>query len=576
MSRPTFRKKWPLRRISIVVALALVSASMALISVLPISAADQVGNGTYSIQPGTYSVAAGNTVNVPVMASGVTPSIGNGQTAGAAVCFTVTGGTAVDGTDFTAQTGQLDFGLTPQNITIHALPGATAPRTIFVTLLSSTCNNGTTHQNDTNTLTGTNPVTVTIAAAASPTVTSIFPTSSSVVGSTVTVFGSGFAAGATVQFGGGAPIPATNISSGQLTVTVPAGLTSGLQYHIVVTTGAGSSTPGNPDLFTFNPTVNQPTVTFLSPSTCPVSGGQQITVFGTNFVPGQTTVYFNGINSGYGTSVAGNGLSLTVYCPAMAVGTYHVQVSTTGGGMSAASPNDLISYGGVSIYAPVVTAIYPASGPAGGGNYVTITGLNFTGVLGVTFGGIQATSITSVSSTQISVIAPPSNGNVTVDVQVSTSAGTSVINQPADLYTYGAGIGNVTPSSDANQCGTTMSVTITGTGFIPGGTGMGVSFGGVSSPYFTVPNSQTIIAVVPPQSAGTVSVTVSINGVAQLYLSFGVHLHLFGCTDRDERLTGCRRPRHLGDDPRLGLHEHGLPRWRHLRRRRCTELCGQQ
>ena len=248
----------------------------------------------------------------------------------------------------------------------------------------------------------------------------------------------------------------------------------------------------------------------------PRPAGQLTTVYGTNFVPGQTTVYFNGVNSGYGTSVAANGLSLTVYCPAMIAGTYHVQVSTPGGSLSTATGSDYITYGGVSAFAPVVTNVFPPFGPITGGNYVTISGQNLAGVLGVTFGGVQATSIVSVSSTQVSVIAPPSYGNVTVDVQVSTGAGTSAINQPADLYTYGGGNGitSVTPSSDANECGSTMSVTITGTNFTPGGLGMAVSFGGVASPAFTVPNSQTIIAVVPGHSAGTVDVTVSINGVA--------------------------------------------------------------
>jgi len=522
MSRPTLRKKWPLRRISILVALALVSACAAVISVLPISAiAPTPGSGTYAFGAGSYNVAAGQSVAITVTGSSLQNSSGTGSggpaTTGPQVCFTVAPGSvnpATAVTEFIPQNGVRTFGSSPQTITVVTTSSAQIGHTIAVAL-SLPCANAATGQSDGGIISPPSSVTVTIVAAASPTVTSISPTSSSVVGTAITVFGTNFAAGATVQFGGGSPILASNITSGQLTVAVPAGLTSGQQYHVVVSTGAGSSTPTSADLFTFNPTSNQPTVTLLSPNTCSTSGNQQITVFGTNFVPGQTTVFFNGINSGFGTVVASNGLSLTVFCPAMAVGTYHVQVSTTTGGTSIPTPNDLITYGGISVFAPVVTGVFPQFGPINGGNYVTITGQNLAGVLGVTFGGVQATSIVSVSSTQLSVIAPPSYGNLTVDVQVSTSAGTSVINQPADLYTYGGTIfGNVTPSTDANQCGTTFSVTITGTGFTPGGLGMAVSFGGVASPAFTVPNSQTIIAVVPGHAAGSVDVTVSINGVA--------------------------------------------------------------
>ena len=65
MSRPTQRKQWPLRRVSILVALVLVSASMALISVLPISAAMWPESGTYTFQARTYNVAIGTRFGNP-------------------------------------------------------------------------------------------------------------------------------------------------------------------------------------------------------------------------------------------------------------------------------------------------------------------------------------------------------------------------------------------------------------------------------------------------------------------------------------------------------------------------------
>ncbi|HXQ89908.1 MAG TPA: IPT/TIG domain-containing protein, partial [Acidimicrobiales bacterium] len=76
------------------------------------------------------------------------------------------------------------------------------------------------------------------------------------------------------------------------------------------------------------------------------------------------------------------------------------------------------------------------SGPAAGGTTVIVTGTNFTGASAVTFGpGKPAKSFTVNSATQITAVSPPGSG--TVDVQVTTPSGTSMV-QLLDLYTYAA------------------------------------------------------------------------------------------------------------------------------------------
>jgi hypothetical protein len=80
--------------------------------------------------------------------------------------------------------------------------------------------------------------------------------------------------------------------------------------------------------------------------------------------------------------------------------------------------------------APVVTGVSPSSGPAG--TAVTITGAHFSGVTAVSF-GTQPASFTMRSDTQISATAPAGSG--TVDVTVTTAAGTSPISA-ADRFTY--------------------------------------------------------------------------------------------------------------------------------------------
>jgi YVTN family beta-propeller protein len=84
---------------------------------------------------------------------------------------------------------------------------------------------------------------------------------------------------------------------------------------------------------------------------------------------------------------------------------------------------------------PAVTMVTPTSGPVTGGTTVTITGMNFTGVTAVSFGTVPATSFTFVSDTSITAVAPGVTSVGTVDVTVTTPAGTSATNA-ADKYTY--------------------------------------------------------------------------------------------------------------------------------------------
>ena len=83
--------------------------------------------------------------------------------------------------------------------------------------------------------------------------------------------------------------------------------------------------------------------------------------------------------------------------------------------------------------APLVTAIRPTSGGAGGGTTVTVTGSGLTGATSVRFGASSASAMTVVSDTQITATSPAGSG--TVDVTVVTPAGTSATS-PADQFTY--------------------------------------------------------------------------------------------------------------------------------------------
>jgi len=84
---------------------------------------------------------------------------------------------------------------------------------------------------------------------------------------------------------------------------------------------------------------------------------------------------------------------------------------------------------------PAVTGLDPISGSTAGGTSVTITGTGFTDVTSVSFGGDEATDVVAGGSgTEISCTAP-AHSEGTVDVQVTTAAGSSE-NTAADDFTY--------------------------------------------------------------------------------------------------------------------------------------------
>jgi hypothetical protein len=138
---------------------------------------------------------------------------------------------------------------------------------------------------------------------------------------------------------------------------------------------------------------------------------------------------------------------------------------------------------------------------------VTITGSGFTGLTAVQFGTVSA-SYTFVSDTTVTATAPAESAG-TVDITVTTPGGTSATSS-ADRFTYVVAptVTAVSPPSGPTAGGT--PVLISGTGFT-GATA--VQFGSTAASYFTVLSSTSIAAVTPMESAGTVHVTVTNNGV---------------------------------------------------------------
>ena len=239
-----------------------------------------------------------------------------------------------------------------------------------------------------------------------------------------------------------------------------------------------------------------PTVTALSPSFGPVSGGTSISITGTGFSTssGGTTVDF-GTNAAAGVSCAST-TSCTAVSPGASAGTVDVTVSISND-TSTASPTEVFTY----VPAPTITKITPTDGPSSGSANVTIWGTSFVGTVSVHFGGKLARGVRVLSSSEITSIAPSGSG--TVFVTVSAVGGTSKT-ATAARYTYvlAPTVSKVTPVVGSTKGGT--KVTIRGHNFVGK---VWVSFGGKRGTDLRVLSSSEITVTVPPGS-GTVHVLV--------------------------------------------------------------------
>jgi hypothetical protein len=325
-----------------------------------------------------------------------------------------------------------------------------------------------------------------------PTVTGISPASGPAAGGTsVTITGTGFAAGATVTLGGVAATGVTVVNATSITATTAAH--AGAVVNVVITnpdTQSGTLTNG----FTYvNPA---PTLTSIAPSSGLTTGGLAITLTGTGFLTG-ATVSFGG-TAATAVNVASSS-SITATSPAHTAGVVNAVVTNTDG--QSATLANAFTYNNP---APTVTSISPASGSINGGTAVTITGTGFLSGAAVTLGGTPAISISVVSGTSITATTA-AHAAAQVAVVVTNSDGQS--GTLSNGYTYlnlPPSVSSVSPNHGLLTGGT--PVTITGSAFATGAT---VAFGGVAATGVTVVSSTSITTTTPAHAVGAVNVTVT-------------------------------------------------------------------
>ena len=430
-----------------------------------------------------YAVSANITMNsdttlyaewvaVPIV-TGVSPSSGP-TTGGTTVTITGTGLTAATAVNFGATNAS---GYTVNSSTqITATSPAGAAGTVDITVTTA---GGTTITNSNDHFT----------YVAAPTVTSVSPSSGSTAGGTsVVITGTNFSAVTAVKFGATTAGSFTVNSNTQITATSPGG--SAGAVDVTVVSPGGTSATNASDQFIY---VASPTVTAVSPSTGPTSGGTTVTITGTNLT-GASSVTFGATPA---SIVSNTATSISATSPAGAAGTVDVRVTTVAG-TSATSASDQFTY----VAAPTVTAVSPGSGPTGGGTTVTITGTNLSNATAVSFGGTTG-SIVSNTATSMTATSPAGSAGA-VDVTVTTAGGTSATSSN-DRFTYVAAptVTSISPSSGSTAGGT--SVVVTGTNF---SAATAVKFGTTTAGSFTIDSGTQITVSSPAASAGTVDITV--------------------------------------------------------------------
>ena len=331
-----------------------------------------------------------------------------------------------------------------------------------------------------------------------PSISGISPSQGPVSGgNSVTITGSNFSDIVDVQFGGNSATSFIVVDTSTITAIVQdsEGITGLVNVDVIDTN--------------FNTYTLQNAYTFLSPSIInvlpnqgPVSGGNTVTIQGSNF-SGITDIQFNWQSATSFSVVDTNTITATVPDSSGTAGLVSVGIDT--------SSNTYTFNNAYTYLAPGINDISPAIGPAAGGTSVTINGSNFAGITDVQFNWQSATSFTVVDTNTITAVTPDSGGTTgLVTVSLDTTSNTYTF---PNAFTYAAiTVNSISPNQGPESGGT--SVTISGSAFA-GITD--VQFNWVSATSFAVVDANTITAVTPDSGGTTGTVEITIDTLSNSY-----------------------------------------------------------
>jgi IPT/TIG domain len=257
----------------------------------------------------------------------------------------------------------------------------------------------------------------TYAAPPKPSVSSISPDEGPTkAGAAVTIYGSGFLAGATVKIGGKATSVKV-LSSNEITARAPSSAAG--SQEVIVSDANGVSSEGPSYTFVAPPA---PYVSSIAPSEGSTAGATNVTISGSGFVAGATVKIGGKATS---VKVLSSG-EITAKTGAHVAGSYEVTVTDENG---ASSGGPTFTY--VAPPKPNVSWISPSEGSTSGATPVTITGSGFLPGSTVKIGG-KALSVKVLSSSEITA-KTPSRSAGSDEVVVTNQNGAS---SGGPTYTY--------------------------------------------------------------------------------------------------------------------------------------------
>jgi plastocyanin len=256
-----------------------------------------------------------------------------------------------------------------------------------------------------------------------PQVSSVNPTSGPTTGgTTVTISGINFSAGATVRFGGTLATNAVVSSSTTITATTPAHAAGAVDVVVTNPDGQAGTLAG---AFTYNvPPPPAPAIASITPGSGPTSGNTLVTITGTNFRAG-AMVTIGGVAATNVTVV--NATTITAMTP---LGPTTAQLLDKDVVVTNSDATKGTLAAGFDYVRPplAVSLITPSAALAAGGSKISITGAGFTTTLPttITIGGVAATNVTVVDAVTITATVPPhAVGPVDVVVDVGGTAVTA-------------------------------------------------------------------------------------------------------------------------------------------------------
>jgi hypothetical protein len=323
---------------------------------------------------------------------------------------------------------------------------------------------------------------------APPTVLTISPSSGALGGgTTLSITGTGFFPGATVDVGGAACSSVSVVSPTSITCLTPSRPAG--TYDIMVSNSDLQSAT-SVAAYTYQPA---PTVTSVTPGNGRSSGSDSVVVNGANFLMGAA------VNFGGSTCNVVSITPTTINCNTTARTAGSVTVTVTNPDAQSGS----LAAGYVYDPAPVVSSVTPDAGASAGGTAIVISGSNFVSGATVDIGPVPCTPVTFVDANTLNCTtaadsAGPKSVRVTnPDTQNNTLAsGFTMYNPPT--------ISSVSPTAGSISGGT--AIVITGTNFVPT---TSLTIGGVACATFAYVSSTTLNCTTPVRPAGAQTVLVT-------------------------------------------------------------------